>query len=117
MRQHKFGPCAGIFLFVQKLVFISKNKPFNFCNQIGKGRENAEDGNLRSGVSTLSWTLIFLIDFEENGTPPHLPPPPPSGGRHQELGSRWKIFVEARVREKEEAHKEGKEKGEREQRA
>lgn len=27
-RQHKFGPSAGIFLFVQKLIFISKKKPF-----------------------------------------------------------------------------------------
>jgi len=67
-------------------------------------------------VSALSWTLIFLLDFEENENSP-LPPTPASlRGRHQESDSKWKIFVEAGVGE-EEAHKEGKEKGEREQRA
>lgn len=29
-RQHKLGPCAAVFLFVQKLIFISEEKPFNF---------------------------------------------------------------------------------------
>lgn len=79
VRQHKFGPGAGIFLFVQKLIFVSKKKPFNFWNQIGQGRGNAEDHNLRSGVSALSWAFIFLLDFEENRTPPPTAPLLPRG--------------------------------------
>lgn len=49
-RQHKFGPGAGIFLFVQKLIFISKKKkPFKLRKQTGQRKEKAKDGNLGLG--------------------------------------------------------------------
>lgn len=73
-RQHKFGPRASIFLFVQKLIFISKKRPFNFRNQIGQRKENIENGNLGPAVSALYWAFIFLTEFEESGNILYPPP-------------------------------------------
>lgn len=68
------------------------------------------------GVSLVLGTNIS-VDFKENGNSPSPPTPAWFQGRYQESDSKWKIFVEAGVGQEEEAHKEGKEKGEREQRA
>lgn len=51
-RQHKFGPGAGIFLFVQKLIFISKKRNHLSCeSKQDKGKKKPRMATWGLGVS------------------------------------------------------------------
>ena len=113
--KHKFGPCTGIFLPVQKLIFISKNKPYNSWNWIEQERENAADTTPGPGVSALYWALIFPTEFEKNGNSPHTSLP------HSRAATKNQILSGRYLRKprggRGRRHIKEKEKGEREQRA